>query len=64
VVVWGANPGGGPTDYKGMFPIIAYERKGTDGRRAVTDVRGRPLTVPAEDFPKLKFVGHHQPAKD
>jgi len=62
VVVWGANPRGGPTEYKQMFPILAYESKGTRGRRALTDVRGRPLTVPQEDFPKLTFVAGHKPA--
>ncbi len=62
VVVWGADPTrGGPTPYLGMFPILAYERKGTGGKRAVTDIRGRPMTVPAEDLPKLTFVGGHQP---
>ena len=61
VVVWGVNPTGGPTDYQGMFPILAYERKGANGKRAVTDVRGRPLTVPEEDLPKLTFVGKHKP---
>lgn len=62
IVVWGANPRGGPTEYKQMFPILAYESKGTRGRRALTDIRGRPLTVPQEDFPKLTFVGGHKPA--
>jgi hypothetical protein len=63
VVVWGADPTrGGPTEYQQMFPILAYERKGAGGRRAVTDIRGRPLTVPAEDFTKLKFVGGHKPS--
>src|SRR5262245_58153996 len=62
VVVWNANPSGGPTEYQGMFPILAYEKEGSGGRRAITDVRGRPLTVPAEDLSKLKFVGRHQPA--
>jgi hypothetical protein len=62
VIIWGKNPAGGPTDYKGMFPILAYESKGSGGARAVTDVRGRPMTVPDEDFPKLKFVGGHVPA--
>ena len=47
VVVWGADPSrGGPTPYQGMWAILAYERKGTGGKRAVTDIRGRPLTVP------------------
>lgn len=62
VVVWGVDPsGGGPTDYQGMWPIIAYEKKGSGGKRAVVDTRGRPLTVPDEDFSKLKFVGRHRP---
>jgi hypothetical protein len=62
VVVWNANPSGGPTDYEGMFPILAYEKEGSGGRRAVTDFRGVTLIVPAEDFSKLKFVGRHKPA--
>jgi hypothetical protein len=64
VIVWGKAPAGGPTEYKGLFPVLAYERKGSGGARAVTDIRGRPLTVPAEDFAKLKFVGGHVPAAD
>src|SRR5262249_28352707 len=63
VVVWGANPTrGGPTDYQGMFPILAYERKGAGGKRAVTDIRGRPLTVPEADLSKLTFAGGHKPS--
>src|SRR5262245_54985762 len=62
VVVWGANPTrGGPTEYKQMFPILAYENKGTRGKRALTDIRGRPMTVPEEDMPKLTFVAGHKP---
>jgi hypothetical protein len=64
VVVWGVNPSGGPTPYRQMFPILAYERKGAGGKRAITDIRGRPLTVPEEDFPKLTFVGRHKPSAD
>jgi hypothetical protein len=56
VIIWGANPQGGPTEYKGMFPILAHERKGAGGKRAVTDIRGRPVTVPDEDFPQLKLL--------
>jgi hypothetical protein len=62
VVVWGANPVGGPTEYKGMWPILAYEQHGAAGKLAVTDIRGRPMTIPAEDLPKLKFIGRHKPA--
>jgi hypothetical protein len=64
VIVWSANLAGGPTEYKGLFPILAYEAKGAGGQRAVTDIRGRPMTVPREDFSKLKFVGRHKPADD
>jgi hypothetical protein len=64
VVVWGVDPTrGGPTPYQGMWPILAYERKGTGGKRAITDIRGVPKTVPAEDFPKLTFVGRHKPSE-
>jgi hypothetical protein len=61
VIIWGARPTGGPTEYKGMFPILAYEAKGSGGRRAVTDIRGRPMTVSNDDFTKLKFIGRHKP---
>ncbi len=63
VIVWGVDPTrGGPTEYKGMWQILAYERQGTSGRRAVTDIRGRPMNVPEEDFSKLTFVGRHKPS--
>ena len=62
VIVWNVNPTGGPTEYQGMFPILAYEKEGADSRRAVTDVRGRPMTVPNEDLSKLTYVGRHKPA--
>jgi hypothetical protein len=55
---------GGPTEYKQMFPILAYEHEGTRGKRALTDIRGRPMTVSEEDFPKLTFVGGHKPSSD
>jgi hypothetical protein len=62
VVVWGADTSrGGPTDYQGMWGIIAYERTGAGGRRAVVDIRGRPMTIPEEDFSKLTFAGGHKP---
>jgi hypothetical protein len=63
VVVWGADLSrGGPTPYQQMFPIFAYEKKGSDGRRAIVDTRGRPLTIPEEDLPKLTFVAGHKPS--
>lgn len=62
VIIWGARPTGGPGEYKGLFPILAYEAKGTGGRRAVTDIRGRPMTVPNDEFAKLHFIGRHKPS--
>jgi hypothetical protein len=63
VVVWGLDPSrGGPTSYNQMFPILAYEAVGSGGKRAVTDIRGRPMMVPNGDFSKLTFAGRHQPA--
>jgi hypothetical protein len=47
-----------------MWQILAYEKKGAGGKRAVTDVRGRPTSVPDEDFPKLTFAGRHQPSEN
>src|SRR5262245_50179025 len=39
VVVWGVDPTrGGPTEYQGMFPIIAYERQGAGGKLAIVDI--------------------------
>jgi hypothetical protein len=62
VIVWGVDPTrGGPTEYQGMWPILAYERKGAGGARAITDIRGRPMRVPEADFPKLTFAGRHKP---
>jgi hypothetical protein len=62
VIIWGVDMSrGGPTDYKGMWAILAYEQKGSGGKRIVTDTRGRPLTVPEEDFSKLTFAGRHKP---
>jgi hypothetical protein len=61
-IVWGADPTrGGPGEYMGMFPILAYETKGTGGQRAVTDIRGRPLTVPEEDLSKLTYLRGQKP---
>ena len=64
VVIWGENPSGGPTPYKQMFPILAYEHTGVGGMRVITDVRGMPMTIPAEDFSQLTFVGRHQPSAE
>jgi hypothetical protein len=62
VVIWGKDPTGGPTDYKGLFPVLAYEQQGANGQRAVTDIRGRPMTVPEADLPRLKYIGGHKPS--
>jgi hypothetical protein len=65
VIVWGADISrGGPTDYKGMWAILAYEQKGTGRKRVIVDTRARPLTIPEEDFAKLTFAGRHQPASN
>jgi hypothetical protein len=45
-----------------MWQVLAYEQKGKEGMRAIVDIRGRPMTVPAEDFPKLTFAGGHKPS--
>jgi hypothetical protein len=64
VIVWGVDPSrGGPTEYQGMWQIIAYEKKGAGGKRAVVDIRGRPLTVPDGEFSQLKFAGRHRPSE-
>jgi hypothetical protein len=63
VIVWGVDTSrGGPTDYQGMWQILAYEKKGAQGKRAVTDTRGRPLTIPEGDLSQLKFAGKHRPS--
>jgi len=65
VIIWGVDPGrGGPTEYEGMWQILAYEKKGTGGKRAVTDIRGRPMTILEADFSKLRFAGRHKPSSD
>lgn len=65
VVIWAADPTrGGPTDYQGMWQILAYEQKGAGGKRAVADIRGRPMLVPDADFSKLTFVGGHKPSSN
>jgi hypothetical protein len=63
VIVWGADVSrGGPTDYKQLWQVLAYEQKGARGHRAVTDVRGRPMNVPDAEFSSLTFVRGHKPA--
>jgi hypothetical protein len=65
VVIWGADPTrGGPTEYQQMWPILAYEHKGSGGKRAVADIRGHPLLVPEADMSKLTFAGGHKPSAD
>jgi hypothetical protein len=62
VVIWGVNPTrGGPTEYQQMWPVLAYERKGSGGKRAIVDIRGHPMLVPEEDMSKLTFAGGHKP---
>jgi hypothetical protein len=61
VIAWGAGVQGGPTEYKGMFPILGYESKGTARGRVIADVRGCAMTIPQEDFAKVQFVRGHKP---
>ena len=63
IVIWGVDTTrGGPTEYKGMWSILAYEKKGASGKRAVTDTRGCPMTIPEADFSKLTFAGRPKPS--
>jgi hypothetical protein len=65
VIIWGVDTTrGGPTDYKGMWSILVYEQKGASGKRTIADTRGRPMTIPTEDFAKLTFAGGHKPSSN
>ena len=61
-VMWGADPTkGGGGSVRGMWSIIAYEKVGRNGRRAVADMRGLPTTVTDEEFAQLTFIGGKTP---
>jgi hypothetical protein len=57
VVMWGCDPTkGGAGPVKGMWAIIAHEKTGKGGTKAVADIRGLATTVTDEEFAKLKFI--------
>ncbi len=62
VVVWKANPAVVRLNTWGCFRFSPTSRKGRR-QRAVTDVRGRPMTIPEKDLEKLTFVRGHKPGK-
>jgi hypothetical protein len=56
VVVWGQNIDTAPQD-----TIVAYERKGVDGKRMIVTCGGRTREVTPEEFAQLKFPSDHTP---
>jgi hypothetical protein len=56
VVVWGLVLENSPADM-----VVAYERKGADGKRMVVTVDGMVREVSADEFAKLKFPKNHKP---
>jgi len=55
-VVWGLNLDKAPPD-----TIVAYERKGVDGRRMAVTIAGDIREVSAEEFAELRFPKDYQP---
>jgi hypothetical protein len=45
----------------GVLPVVAYERKGIDGKRQVVDLRGTIRLLTPEEFKLLKFPPSHKP---
>jgi hypothetical protein len=56
VVVWGLNMESTPPD-----TVVAYERKGADGKRMVVTANSMVREVSEEEFAKLKFPKNHNP---
>ena len=56
VVVWGQNLDNAPTD-----TIVAYERKGVNGKRMIVTRAGDTREVTPEEFAQLKFPKGHTP---
>jgi hypothetical protein len=57
VVLWGCDPTrGGSSGAQGLTLIVCHEKTGKDGKRAVSDNRGRVATVTDEEFAKLRFI--------
>jgi hypothetical protein len=58
VVMWGGDPTrGGGVNPKGLWHIVAHEKVGAGGMRAVADMRGIGGMVTDEEFAQLKFIG-------
>jgi hypothetical protein len=57
VVAWGMDLNSSPKD-----TVVAYERKGVDGKRMVVTVDGTVSEVSQEEFAKLKFPKDHKPS--
>jgi hypothetical protein len=56
VIVYNAKLRGGDAP-----SVIAYERKGKDGKRQVVDLRRLPYYVTDDEFKKFKFPASHKP---
>jgi hypothetical protein len=56
VVVWGLNLKSLPAD-----TVLAYERKGVDGKRMVVTLNGEVREVSEDEFKALKFPKGHKP---
>ena len=57
VVMWGCDPTrGGSGGAQALTLIVCHEKTGKDGKRAVSDTRGRVATVTDEEFTRLKFI--------
>ena len=59
VVVGGLDISRAPSG--GALPVVAYERKGVDGKRQVVDLRGTIRLLTPEEFKLLKFPPSHKP---
>ena len=57
VVLWGCDPTrAGSSGAQQLTLIVCHEKTGKDGKRAVSDTRGRVATVTDEEFTKLRFI--------
>jgi hypothetical protein len=57
VVLWGCDPTrAGSSGAQLLALIVCHEKTGKDGKRAVSDTRGRVATVTDEEFSKLRFI--------
>jgi hypothetical protein len=57
VVYWGCDPTrAGSSGVQLLSLIVCHEKTGKDGKRAVSDTRGRVATVTDDEFTKLRFI--------